>query len=238
MMKQVEKRCDSGVVMVQFAFEYVFGNVRRHRRVGPEQSEKIDSDPRHTIRAGCSGRIQGGRSKTEGRFLPKAHRIFPGRNRVTHSWQLGMAAFEQSNSPKKIERVRLFGQLFDQRIWRIPIRVGHRIISPRCLVRTTVSVKEFKETYFAKNCSSTAPRINTPVPSKAASSNVRVISKPRAKEIGPGAVTRRTTGFDLTVSSPSIWRSANRSFSSMYNVSNSRRPAAPSSPLAESTSVR
>src|SRR5436190_17595665 len=124
-----------------------------------------------------------------------------------------MAAFKKPNRPKKIVSVRPFAQQLDQRIWRIPIRVGHRIISPLCFVRTTVSVKEFSETYFAKNCSSTAPRTKTPVPANAASSKVNVTSKPRAKEIGPGAETRRTTDLDLTVNKPSICLLERTSFS-------------------------
>src|SRR5262249_21719687 len=220
------------------AFHHVFGEVRRQRRIWAEQAEEIHRHPRHSVLRRRSCGVQRRRGEPHGWLLPETHRVFPRRQRIADSRQVRPPALQQPHGSKEIEPVRPLGQFFHQRIWRIPILVGHRIISPRCLLRTTVSVNEFKETYFAKNSSSTPPRINTPVPSKAASSKVSVISRPRAKEIGPGAVTRRTTGLDLTVSKPSIWRRARRSFSSMYKVSNSRKPAAPSSPLAESTSVR
>jgi len=71
------------------------------------------------------------------------------------------------------------------------------MISPRCKVLMTVSVKELRETYLAKNCSRTAPRMNTPVPTKANSSNSTMISKPRANAIGPGALTRPENGIGL-----------------------------------------
>jgi hypothetical protein len=45
-----------------------------------------------------------------------------------------------------------------------PIRAGHRMISPRSVDLTTVSVKELMEAYLAKNRSSTAPNRKYPHP--------------------------------------------------------------------------
>src|SRR5437899_11725615 len=103
---------------------------------------------------------------------------------MANARQIAPAVFQQPHGPEKVEGKRVPGQFVGQIIWRLPSCAGHRMISPRCCVRITVSVKELSETYFAKNCSRAAPRMNTPVPSKAFSSNVTVNSRPRAKAIG------------------------------------------------------
>jgi hypothetical protein len=63
---------------------------------------------------------------------------------------------------------------------------------------TTVSVKELIEAYLAKNRSRTALNRNTPVPSKAPSSSVSVISVPRPKVLGPSPVSSREIERDVT----------------------------------------
>ena len=63
---------------------------------------------------------------------------------------------------------------------------------------TTISVKAFIVTYFAKNRSSTAPSRKIPLPSKAVSSIVTVTSSPRPNEVGPDLPTRRTMGRLVT----------------------------------------
>jgi hypothetical protein len=47
---------------------------------------------------------------------------------------------------EEIERVRLLGQFWDYAICLLPIRLGHRMISPRRCEIITVSVKELIET--------------------------------------------------------------------------------------------
>ena len=94
-------------------------------------------------------------------------------------------------------------QLVDQIMCLKPILAGHRITSPRSAVFRTVSVNELIETYLAKNCSSTDPSRNTPLPSNAVSSSVSKIRNPRAKAIGPGVFTRRTAGSLLKPLTPS-----------------------------------
>src|SRR6185436_4084969 len=134
------------------------------------------------------------RSEIERRTLREPDRVLRSRPRIANARPVGEVLLHQPKRGIKIELEGLRGQLRDQRIWRLPICAGHRIISLRCCVVMTVSVNEFNETYFAKNCSSTAPRTKTPWPSKAASSNTSVISRPRAKVIGPGISTRRMIG--------------------------------------------
>ena len=75
-------------------------------------------------------------------------------------------ALQQPHQGVKIAGERRLRELFDQRICRMPIRIGHRMISFLCWVAITVSVKEFKETYLAKNCSSTAPPDKNAQPGK------------------------------------------------------------------------
>src|SRR6266481_1153777 len=193
---------------MQLPFQRVFGDMRRQGSIGTEQTKEIDGHLRNRADSIDADGVQAGGRKAKGRFLGEPNRVFGRRKRKAHPREVRPPTFEQTNGPKEVEAVRILFQSVDQRIWRIPMRVGHRMISPRCLLRMTVSVNEFSETYLAKNCSRTAPSVNIPVPSKAASSNVRVISRPRANEIGPGAATRRTTGLDFTLSSPSICRKA------------------------------
>src|SRR5258706_14644204 len=156
-MKKIKERRQGRVLVVELTFQSMLGDVRRHRGVWPKQSEKVHRHPGHTLRVGNPHPIQIGRGKAQRGLLPKADGIFVRGNGESNARQVRALSFQQSYRQKKIKGVRALEQLVDQRIWRITIRVGHRTISPRCLVRTTVSVKEFKETYFAKNCSSTAP---------------------------------------------------------------------------------
>jgi hypothetical protein len=144
-MKQVEERRDGRVMVMHLAFHDVFGDVRRHRGVGTEQAEEGHRQPgRHALGGRPEGLHACG-SETQRGILPEANRVFIGRQRKADAREVGPPAFQQADGAKKVERERALGQFVDQRIWRMPMRVGHRKISPRCLVRITVSVNEFKK---------------------------------------------------------------------------------------------
>ena len=78
--------------------------------------------------------------------------------------------------------------------------------SPRSVERSTVEVNEFIETYLAKNSCMTMPNMNVPIPSKAVSSQVKVISTPRPKVIGPLVGIRPVIGLERIDLTPSICR--------------------------------
>ncbi len=76
--------------------------------------------------------------------------------------------------------------------------------SPRCTLRSTVSVKELIEACFAKNRSRTAPKRKSPAPSKDTSSQVRATSRPRPKVTGPGTGSARVMPAAVVDRTPSI----------------------------------
>src|SRR5258705_3021585 len=214
-MKDVAKGRDRSIPVMQFTVIRIFSHVRWQRAIGTKESKQMHKQPGHSIRTRQVELLDTRRGKSQKRVLRETYRILRRRIRMANARPFRMAALHQAYRPVKIKRVRLFGQRLDQMICRLPICAGHRIIFPRCCVRLMVSVNEFNETYLAKNCSSKPPNKKTPVPSKAASSKVTVISSPRANVMGPGAATRRTTGADRTESNPSICRAVWRSVASV-----------------------
>src|SRR5215510_1877348 len=118
--------------------------------------------------------------------------------------------------------------------YRVPMRVGQRMISPRSTVRMTVWVKWLSPTYSTKKRSRTAPSRNTPLPSNAFSSTVTVISMPRAVALPVSRCTRRTTGALSTLRTPRIFRSVALSARSP-NIPSISRTASPPFPAPRST---
>src|SRR5262245_22388177 len=110
--------------------------------------------------------------------------------------------------------------------YRVPMRVGQRMISPRSTVRMTVWVKWLSPAYSTKKRSRTAPSRNTPLPSNAFSSTVTVISMPRAVALPVSRCTRRTTGALSTLRTPRILRSVGPSAASP-NIPSISRTASP-----------
>ena len=98
MMKEIEKGSDGWVVMMQLAFQHIFGDVRGERRVGTEQAEKIDGDAGDGIRSAGPHRVEAGRGKAQGRVLPETHRIFAGGNGKTDARQIGPLTLEQPDA--------------------------------------------------------------------------------------------------------------------------------------------
>src|SRR6185437_15421478 len=114
---------------------------------------------------------------------------------------------DEAGTEELISRCDVWAEISDSKelisIWhysryRRPTRGGHRMISPRSIVLTTVSVNELIPTALLKKYSNTAPSRNPPLPSKAASSSVTVSCTPRPNTTGPGSGIRRITGADTT----------------------------------------
>src|SRR5258706_823987 len=234
-MKRVEEGGDRVIAEMTLPFARVLGKVIGHRSIGAEKAEKVDGKLRNPGVLSRAKLLDRGGGEGQRWILPEPDWILCRRERVANAREFGMKAFQKPDGSIKIESRWIGFQLGNQSIWRLPTCAGHRMISPRCCVRMIVSVNELSDTYLAKNCSSTPPRTKTPVPSNAISSKVKVISRPRAKVIGPGVLTRRTMGLDLTERRPSICLATCRSFASTYSLRISRRAKAPPSPFVSSS---
>src|SRR5690606_27028133 len=167
-------------------------------------------EPRGTSRRRGSVRAHRRGSERQRRILSEAHGLIARAQRLAEARQIAPRALEAAQRLMEIERVGRFGErlLDGQAIGRRPILAGHRRISPRCGVRSTVSVNELIDTCRAKKRSSTAPSKNTLAPSNARSSHSNVISRPRANVSGPDRGSRRTTGALATERTPAVSRRA------------------------------
>src|SRR5260221_714145 len=236
-VKDVEEG-DKGIIAgIALAVAGKFREVLGQGAVGSEEPEVMHKEPGNRARPPALKRLDGGRGEGERGVLREPDRVLRRRVGIADAGAFRILALQQADGPEQIKGEGPLLQFLDYIMGRLPIIAGHRMMSPRCWVLITVSVKELSETYFAKNCSSTAPRMKTPVPSNAVSSKVTVISRPRTKVIGPGASKRRTMGWQRTVRSPSFCLMGWRSFPSVYNFRISRSAVAPSSPV-ESSSER
>ena len=101
------------------------------------------------------------------------------------------------------------------------------MISPRCTVFSTISVKLLIETYLAKKRSSTEASKNTPLPENAASSHSKLSSRPRPYASGPGPGSARSTGSEWMDWMPWTCLRVAGSAISAYSDNISRNAAAP-----------
>src|SRR5262249_407100 len=133
------------------------------------------------------------------RLLPEANRFFRQTQARPEPRRRAVIILDAPHHHVKIECGGVALELGEpaQIVDRRPVLAGHRMISPRCSVFSTISVNELSETYRAKKCSSTEPSRKTLVPSKAASSHVSVTSSPRPNVGGPSPGIRRTMGSAL-----------------------------------------
>ncbi|MNE23748.1 hypothetical protein D3C80_1170180 [compost metagenome] len=103
------------------------------------------------------------------------------------------------------------------------------LICPRVTLCNSVSVKEFRAAYCAKNFSRTEPNAYAPTPSQAASSTTKISFSPRPNVTGPAPGRRRV----MTCALREWIDSSNFTFtlsSAIYNDSRSRKAAAPALP--------
>src|SRR2546430_844163 len=110
----------------------VFSDAEWQRPVGTEETEVPGIDHRGTGRVFVPHRLERGGSKLQRGILCEAHRVLRGRPGMTDARAVGEMTLQQPYRGIEVKRERLFCQLRDQRICRLPICTGHRIISFRC----------------------------------------------------------------------------------------------------------
>src|SRR5204862_6658594 len=101
--------------------------------------------------------------------LPQAHPLPGGPDRFAQARPLRVGALDPPQFLEKVEGRRRGSQRLLQlgpvhSAARRPSSIGQRMISPRWLLLSTVSVNELRVTCLAKKRASTAPSRNTPVP--------------------------------------------------------------------------
>src|SRR5690606_3723167 len=198
-MEDVGEAGEGGVALLLLPPPRVLGQMERQRPLRSEQAEEADPQAGgRAVRLGRRERRQIGRRKRKIWFLAEPDRLLRGAVRAAEARHIGVRPLQQAQRLQEVEPEG-FGR--ERRFYsrcRLPSRVGHRMISPRSSVVTTVSVKLFSVTYLAKNCSSTAPSRNALGPRRLCSSSSSSICSPRPKVIGPGTGRRRTTGLLAT----------------------------------------
>src|SRR5215471_969029 len=115
----------------------------------PVRSEHAEEVNGHAKSAGVLAQLralEGGWRKRQGWDLAKPQELLFQPVGVSHSRAVSKLRLERSNGAEEVERVRPRSHFGHQTIWRLPIRLGHRIISPRRGETISVSVKEFIET--------------------------------------------------------------------------------------------
>ena len=178
MMKNVGEPGKGVIIGITQSVAGVLTQMQGQRSLRAKQSQKIFVQPWHlTFIPRREGR-QGSRCESQGRFLSQTYRIISQPGRFAQSWLVAIQTLQAAQRLEKIKSVRRALQRLEKgySVCRRPIRAGHRMISPRSVDLTTVSVKELMEAYLAKNCSSTAPKSMMPTPSNAASSRITVTS--------------------------------------------------------------
>src|SRR5262249_32115813 len=194
------------------------------------QADRLLRRPHRGSEAGALGAVAAGRPHAA-HGLEEIERAARAREQVDDLGQRSPSGARRRRARRGPARrpgarsVRL-GSAAAQRIGRSPALGRHRMTSPRWTVRSTVSVNELMDTYFEKKRSSTAPSRNAPEPSKAASSQVTEISRPRPKVVGPGTGSARVIPVDATPRTPSICLRVVESPASAYRSRSSRRAAA------------
>ena len=131
-MKDVAEGGERSVAVMQNAFAGVFGETQRQRPVRAEQSEvpRIKHErPRGILLLHGFNR---GRREIHRRALTEANRVLLRRHGMADARLLRVMTLQQPHGGVEIVRVRFLRQFFDQRICRLPICAGHRMISFRC----------------------------------------------------------------------------------------------------------
>src|SRR5919106_1510995 len=195
MVEDVGKAGERRVALLLLATPGVVGQMDRQRSVRAEQPEKAHRKASGRGRFPGHERRQIGRRKGQVGLLTHPDRLLARPACPTQTRRLRMRPLQQTERLQELEPEGLGGErCLYSRCW-LPSRVGHRMISPRSSVVTTVSVKLLRVTYLAKNCSSTAPSRNALGSRRLCSSSSSSISRPRPNVIGPGTGRRRTTGL-------------------------------------------
>jgi len=142
-VEDVQKAAEGRIVGVAEPVPDIFGEMPGQGAVRYQQPEETDLQARRpTVRTGLeAGDGRGGKGGS--RFLSQPHRVV---RRLGRTAQAGLVGIEILQLPQRLEEIEPKGHLPEGReqIYRIclrPMVAGHRIISPRFVLRT-VSVKE------------------------------------------------------------------------------------------------
>ncbi len=143
MVEHIEKTLAGAVGVVALALAYVLGEVQRQRPVGPAEAEEELLQARWRSVAGWRHRRQGGRGKCTVQLLAEAQRVVRQALRVAKTRQVRRFALD---TPQRLEEIVFPGLGLHRRerahrVGRRPGLAFHRMISPRSVVRITVSVK-------------------------------------------------------------------------------------------------
>ncbi|MOA19650.1 hypothetical protein D3C78_1400480 [compost metagenome] len=141
-MEDIEEGLAGRVGMVALALAHVFGQVQWQWPVGPTEAEEELLQARRLVAVGAD-RGQGRRGEPAVQALAQAHWLVGQAQGMAEAWQLGVLRLEAAQRLEEVVRPRLVLHGL-QGVHKVGLRPGlaaQRMISPRSLVRSTVSVK-------------------------------------------------------------------------------------------------
>ncbi len=147
-VEDVGEAGEGRVARLPQAIAGIFRQVQRQGSMRAEEAEEKDLHPRRNAVAAGNERTHRPRRESHRRLLAQADRVVLGPRTLTQSRLRRGGALQSPQRLEEVERVRGSLDLAQKRykLCRRPIRIGHFIISPRSMVRTTVSVNELMET--------------------------------------------------------------------------------------------
>ena len=131
-MEHITKRGERAIAVMQNPFARVFGETKRQWPVRPKQPEVTGIENMGAGRVLLLDRFERGRGEIQGRTLREADRILSGGQGVPDARLQRKTTLQEPDGRVEIKRERLLLQLRNQRICRLPICAGHRMISFRC----------------------------------------------------------------------------------------------------------
>lgn len=143
MVEHIQEALAGAVGVVALALTHVLGDVQRQRAVGAAEAEEELLQPCRLAFGPRFDRGQCGRRKGAIGLLPETQRVIRQAQGVPQAWQVRRFALD---APQRLEEVIFPGLLMHRiqgthRVGRRPGLAFHRMISPRSVVRITVSVK-------------------------------------------------------------------------------------------------
>ena len=147
-MEDVQEALAGVVGVIALAFTHVFGEVQRQWPVGAAEAEEELLEARRPLFFSWAYRGQGCRGERAVQALAKAHRLIGQAQRMAEARQVGVFCFEPAQGLEEIvlPGLGLHGLERVHRVGRRPGLAFHRMISPRSVVRSTVSVKLLMDT--------------------------------------------------------------------------------------------
>ena len=146
-LEQVDEVADDRVVVVSAPLERVFRQVKGQGAVRPEYAEGQLLETQLAARPRAhSGDVTG--SELQMRWLLEHHRLVGRPTCGPETRPIGLRALQQPESRKQAEPVRVAPQRLEHcySVWRVPVRTGHRLTSPRSTDIRRVSTNELSDT--------------------------------------------------------------------------------------------